>query len=157
MSKKTLKFDNIRPNKKEFRKSKQPTDLSLVSVDQIVVPNKFKQSNDDFKIFVAYKEGEIVKPLSIILHQMSGYITYFVNGRKNIVKDDFVLDKYNKIWDKIKEKLNIKLHSMLVYDQTYIKVKVKEFDGMVKTTFLGNEIPREKGKYTLRLHCLYNY
>ena len=41
-----------------------------------------------------------------------------------MVKDDFVLDKYNEIWDKIKEKLNIKLYSILVYDQTYIKVKV---------------------------------
>ena len=37
MSKKTLKFDNIRVNKKEFRKSKQPIDLELVNVDKIVV------------------------------------------------------------------------------------------------------------------------
>ena len=36
---------------------------------------------------------------------MSGYIKYFENGGKNMsfmVKDDNVLDKYNKIWDKIK-------------------------------------------------------
>ena len=37
MSQKTLKFNNIRVNKKEFHKSKQPTDLNLVNVDQIVV------------------------------------------------------------------------------------------------------------------------
>ena len=35
MSEKTLKFDNIRVNKKEFRKSKQP--INLVNVDQILV------------------------------------------------------------------------------------------------------------------------
>ena len=29
MSEKTLKFDNIRVNKKEFHKSKQPIDLRL--------------------------------------------------------------------------------------------------------------------------------
>ena len=42
---------------------------------------------------------------------MSGYKKYFENGGKNMsfmVKDDNVLDKHNKIWDKIKEKLNIK-------------------------------------------------
>ena len=35
MSEKTLKFDNIDVNIKEFHKSKQPIDLNLVNVDQI--------------------------------------------------------------------------------------------------------------------------
>ena len=72
-------------------------------------------------------------------------------GGKNMffmVKDDNVLDKYNKIWDKIKEKLNIKFHSMPVYDETYIKAKVREFDGKIKTNFLGNEVPKENMHYT---------
>ena len=50
----------------------------------------------------------------------SGYIKYFRNGGKNMsffVRDDSVLNKYNKILDKIKEKLNIKFHSKSVYDQ----------------------------------------
>ena len=65
-----------------------------------------------------------------------------------MVKDDSVLNKYNKIWDKIKEKLNIKFHSMPVYDQTYIKAKVREFDGKIKTNFLGDETPKENMHYT---------
>ena len=36
MSVKTLKFYNIRVNKNEFHKSKQPFNLDLVNVDQIV-------------------------------------------------------------------------------------------------------------------------
>ena len=36
MSEKTLKFDNIRVNKKEFHKSKQPIDLDSINRDQIV-------------------------------------------------------------------------------------------------------------------------
>ena len=143
MSKKTLKFDNIRVNKKEFHKSKQPIDLMSVNVDQIVISDKFKHSDEGFKYFIGYQEGEIVKPLCIILPQMSGYIKYFQNGGKNMsfmVKDDNVLDKYNKIWDKIKEKLNIKFHSMPVYDETYIKAKVREFDGVIKTNFLVDEV-----------------
>ena len=60
MSEKTLKFDNIRLNKKKFHKSKQPINLDLVKVDQIVVSDKFKQSDDGFKYFIGYKEGEIV-------------------------------------------------------------------------------------------------
>ena len=63
------------------------------------------------------------------------------------VRDDNVLDKYNRIWDKIRAKLNIKFHSMPVFDQTYIKAKVREFDGVIKTNFLGDEIPKENMHY----------
>ena len=47
MSEKKLKFDNIRVNKKESHKSKQPINLDLVNVDQI--------SDDGFKYFIGYK------------------------------------------------------------------------------------------------------
>ena len=36
---------------------------------------------------------------------------------------------------------------MPVYDQTYIKAKVREFDGVIKKNFLGDEIPKEKMSY----------
>ena len=42
MSEKALKFDNIVVNEKEFHKSKQPIDLNLVKVDQILISDKFK-------------------------------------------------------------------------------------------------------------------
>ena len=48
---------------------------------------------------------------------MTGYIKYFENRRKSmsfVIKDDYVPDKYNEIWDKIKGKLKIKFHSMPV-------------------------------------------
>ena len=100
MSEKTLKFNNIRLNKKELHKPKQSIDLMSVNVDQIVVSEKFKHSDEGFKYFIGYQEGEIVKPLCIILPQMSGYIKYFENGGKNmsfLIKDEEVLDKYNNI------------------------------------------------------------
>ena len=67
MSEKTLKFNNIRLNKKEFHKSKEPIDLLPVNADHIVVSGKFKHNNEVFKHFISYQEGEIVKPLCIIL------------------------------------------------------------------------------------------
>ena len=73
--------------------------------------------------------------------QMSGYIKCFESG------DDNVLIKYNEIWNKIKKTLNIKFPSMPVYDEKYIKVKVREFIGVIKTNFLGDERPREDEHY----------
>ena len=138
---KGLKFDNIRVNNKEFHKSKRPIYLESVNA---VVSDRFKNSEYGFKYFIGYKDGEIVKPLCIILPQMSGYIKYFENGSKNMsfmVKNDDVLEKYNKIWDKTKNKLNIEFHSAPDYDEKYIKNKVKEFDRVTKC--LSNKIPKE--------------
>ena len=84
MSGNTFKFNNIKLNKKEFHKSKQPIELGLVTIDQIVISDKFEHSDEEFKYFIGYQEGEIVKPLCIILPQMSGYIKYFENGGKNM-------------------------------------------------------------------------
>ena len=82
---------------------------------------------------------------------MTGHIKYFESGGKNmssVIKDDDLLDKYNKIWDKIKVKLNIKFHSLPVYDEKYIKAKVREFNAVIKAYVLGDEIPKESMRYT---------
>ena len=61
--KKTLKFNHIRLNKKEFHKSKEPIDLLSVDVDQIVVSDKFEHNNKGFKHFISYLEGKVVKTI----------------------------------------------------------------------------------------------
>ena len=82
MNEKTLKFENIKVNKKEFHKSKQPINLDWINVDQIVISDKFKHSDNGFKYFIGYKEGEIVKPLCIVLPQMTGNKKIFWKWRK---------------------------------------------------------------------------
>ena len=48
----------------------------------------------------------------------------------------------------IKNKLGIKFHSKPIYEQKYLKAKVREFDGAIKTNFLGNDMPKETMHYT---------
>ena len=94
MSEKRLKFNNIKLNKKEFHKSKEPIDLLSIDLDQIVVSYEFKHNDEGFRYLIGYLEGEIVKPLCIILPQVDGYIKYFENVGKNmsfLIKDDKVL------------------------------------------------------------------
>ena len=76
-SHKTLKSDN-RLNKKEFHESKQTINLHLVNVDQLVISDKFKGSDDGLKSFIGYEEGEIVKHLRIIPLQMSRYLKTYL-------------------------------------------------------------------------------
>ena len=106
MSEKTLKFNNIKVNKKEFHKSKQAIDLDSLTTDKRVVSDKFKHSEEGYKYFIGYQEDEIVRPLCIILPQMNGYIKYFENGAKNmsfLIKNDEVWQKYEEVWDVIKK------------------------------------------------------
>ena len=65
-----------------------------------------------------------------------------------VIKDDDVLDKCNAISDKIKGELNIKIHSMPVYDEKHIKAKIIELNGVIKVNFLGDEIPKKTMHYT---------
>ena len=68
---------------KTFHKLKESIDLFSVNVDEIVVSDKFKHNNKEFKDFIGYQDG-LIKPLCIILPQMSRYIRYFDNGGKNM-------------------------------------------------------------------------
>ena len=114
MGEKTLKFNNIKINKKEFHKSKQATDLDSVDTNKIVVSNKSRHSEESFKYFIGYQEDEIVKPLCVILPQINACIKYFENEGKNmsfLIKNSEVWEKYEDIWNVIKNKLNIKFHS----------------------------------------------
>ena len=82
---------------------------------------------------------------------MIGYIKCFENGGTNmsfLIKDDEVREKYEEIWSVIKNKLDIKFHSQPVYEQEYLKGKVREYDGVIKTNFLGNGVPKENMHYT---------
>ena len=65
-----------------------------------------------------------------------------------LIEDGEVWEKYEQIWDVIKNKLGIKFHSKPVYDKTYLKAKVREFDSKIKIKFLGNNVPKENMHYT---------
>ena len=130
MSEQTLKFGDTVVNKKEFHASKQAIALSLAKTNKIIVPDKFKFSDDGSKFFIAYLHDDDI----IILPQMSGCIKYFDNGGKNMSFE---------IWNKIKKSLNARFHCQPIYDDKYIKTKVKTFSSMINTLFSGNEIPRE--------------
>ena len=60
---------------------------------------------------------------------MGGYIKYFDNEGKNKsfkIEDDEVYIKYSSIFNKIKELLDMKLHSEPIYNDKYMKTKKKE-------------------------------
>ena len=51
------------------------------------------------------------------------------------------------MWNKIKDLLNVKFHSQPIYDDKYIKTKVKTFNSMLNTLFSEDKIPKERIDY----------
>ena len=131
MSNQTLVLNDVEVNKKDFYSSKKAIPLNLVDLNNIVILYRIKQNNGTCKYHIGYKKDGVIKPLCVVLPQMSGYIKHFENGGKNmsfkIESEDMYL-KYNEMWNKIKGLLKIKLHSQPIYDEKYIKTKVKTFN-----------------------------
>ena len=78
---------------------------------------------------------------------MSGYIKYFDNGGKNTsfkIKDESFDLKYT---NKIKKLLGTRFHCQPIYDDKYIKTKVKTFSGVTSTFFSKDELPKERNHY----------
>ena len=94
---------------------------------------------------------KITKVLNILLvtnkaHLLNHYVLSYLMSF--FIKGDEVKEKYEQIWDVIKNKLKIKFHSLPVYDKKYFKTKVREYEGMIKTNFLGHGMPKENIHYT---------
>ena len=57
------------------------------------------------------------------------------------IDDDKVLEKYKTIWTKIEDLRNIKLIALLVYDDKFIKTKIRTYGEKVYTNFRGLNVP----------------
>ena len=79
--------------------------IPITDEDITKISNKVSFGKKGFKYFIGYKYNENVKPLSLMLPKMGGY-TKFFNETKYmsfLIKDDQLLEKYNKILDKVKQ------------------------------------------------------
>ena len=118
--------------------------MNDIIIKNIVVSNKIKINDIIVKYCIGYiVDDDVIRLPLLLLPVMSGWIKYFENGGKNMtfkVEDDDIFIKYNNIWNKIKDLLSgIRLNSNVIYNNKYIKTKVK--DNKFSVTFFSNNIP----------------
>ena len=63
--------------------------------------------------------------------------------------------RYTEIWNKIKDILNVKFRSQPIYDDKYIKTKIKTFNDMINTLFFRRGNPKRKNSLCLYCSNLY--
>ena len=151
MSLRKMKFGNKEVNKKEFYSSKQALSLDSVDLNKIVVSKKRKINVTTYKHICGYLNNDTIQPLCVILPQMDGYIKYFDDGGKImsfVTNDEKIYEKYNEIWEVIRNLLKIDFTVNPVRDDIYLVAKLKKFNKINRTTFNNNNyIPMERNHY----------
>ena len=60
-----------------------------------------------------------------------------------LIKHDELFEKYNEIWEKVKSSLKIEFDSEPVYNEKYLKAKIKSYNTKINTNFHNSKIPKE--------------
>ena len=113
--------------------------------------SKWKISDTTYKYLCGYLNNDVIQPLCVILPQISGYIKYFNDGGKNmsfVTDDEEIYEKYNKIWEVVKNLLKLDITVGPVRDNKYIVAKLKIFNRINRTTFTDNIILFERNHYS---------
>ena len=151
MSLRKIKFGNKEVNKKEFYSSKQAILLDSVDLNKIVVSKKWKINDTTYKHICGYLNNDTIQLLCVVLPQMDGYIKYFDDGGKNmtfVTDDEKIYEKYNEIWEVVRNLLKLDFTVSPVRDDIYLVAKLKIFNKINRTTFNNNYyIPMERNHY----------
>ena len=152
MSGKSINFDDKKINKSNFYKNKKLFDLNDIDVNKILVSKKESfGTKNSLKYFIGYNDSDVIRPLCIILPQMIGYVKHF-DSNKSVsfkVSNNKLLKKYNKIWERVGNLLNIEFDSEPVYGDVdkYIKTKIKIYGDRVNRNFQGKNVSKENASY----------
>ena len=152
MSGKSINFDDKKINKSSFYKNKKLFSLNDIDVNKTLVSKKESSgTKNSLKYFIGYNDGDVIRPLCILLPQMTGYVKYFDSNKTMSFKvsDNKLLKKYKKTWKKVGNILNIEFDNELVYRDVdkYIKTKIKMYGDRVNTNFQGKKVPKENASY----------
>ena len=114
MSGKSINFDDKKINKSSFYKNKKLLDLNNIDVNKILVSKKESYgTKNSHKLFIGCNDGDVIRPLCILLPKMIVYAKHFHNNKTMSFKvsDNKLLKKYKKIWEKVANLLTIKFDS----------------------------------------------
>ena len=105
MSGKTIIFNDKKVRKSNFYKNKKINRIEDIDINNVLVSKKEPYgTKNSFKYFIGYNDNDIIRPLCLILPQMTGYAKKFNESitMSFRVNDKQFLKNYNKIWEKLK-------------------------------------------------------
>ena len=77
MSGKNIIFDDKKINKSNFYRNKKVFNIYDIDADKILISKKDPYGKSSFEYFLGYNDDDVIRPLSIKLPQMIGYVKHF--------------------------------------------------------------------------------
>ena len=147
-----LRFGEVKVTKEKFYAAKEPIKIWDVNVDNIVI-SKLVKTKTNSKYLIGIKFDKAIRPLVLIMPKMSGYVKTFKvkDGDKDKnnklmsfrIDDEKLLEKYKAIRTKIEDFKNIELNALPVYDDRYIKSKIRTYSKEIYTNFRGLNVSED--------------
>ena len=81
--------------------------------------------------------------LCILFPKISAYRNGFNETKFSLIKDDELLENHNKICRKVKNIIKKEFDSESVYNEKYLKAKIKSYNGKINTNFHNNKISKK--------------
>ena len=114
MSGKSINFEDRKISESNFYKNKK-----LFNIHDLDVNKKESYgTKNSLKYFLGYNDDDdFIGPLCIKLPQMIGYVKHFDSNKTMSFKasDNKLLKKYNKVWERVINLMNIKFDSEPLY------------------------------------------
>ena len=147
----SINFEDKKISKSTFYKNRKLFNIHDLDTNEILVSKKeLYGTKSSLKYFIGYND-DVIRPLYIKLPQVIGYVKHFDSNKAMSFKvgDNKLLKKYNKIWKKFSNLMNIEFDSEPVYSDNdkYIKTKMKMYECRVNTNFQGKKVPKENASY----------
>ena len=121
MSGKNITFDDEKINKSNVYRNKKEFIIDDIDVNKILISKKEPHGKkSSLKYFIEYSDNDVIRPLSIKLPQMIGYVKHFDSNMTMSLKviDKGLLKQYIKIWERINNLIGKEFDGEPVYDDS---------------------------------------
>ena len=110
---------------------------------------KIKFENKEVNKKEFYSSKQAVSLDSVDLNKIVVSNKWKINDKKTsfVTDDDKIYEKYNEIWEVVRNLLKIDFTVSPVRDDIHLVAKLKIFNKINRTTFNNHDIPRERNHY----------
>ena len=116
MSGKSINFEDKKIKNSKFYNNKKVTSLDDIDVNKILVSKEEPYgTKNSFEYFIGHNDNDVIRPLRLILPQMTGYARIFdENAAMSLkAKNKQLLKNYNKTWEKVEKLLKMFMVTMI--------------------------------------------
>ena len=138
-----LRFGEKKLTKEKFYAAIKPTKTWDVNIGNIII-SKLIETKTSSKYLIGYS-NKTIRPLVSIMPKMNGYVKTFKVKYGDKDKNNKLMSFriYKAVWNKIEDFKNIKWNTLPVFDDRYIKTKIRTYGNKVYTNFCGLNVPED--------------